>query len=142
MSHSVKHGRSVAMIFVAMAGLLLASGCVRRTVTISTKPDGATITLNDEVIGTSPVTTDFLWYGDYGVMAQKDGYEVLKTNRRLDAPWFQLPAIDLMAELLLPIELHDRKEITLDLTPTQEVSRDELIQGAKQFRDEALYGSD
>lgn len=142
MTNGAGHARLAAMAGVAMAGLLLSTGCVRRTVTVNTKPEGAMITLNDEVIGTSPITKDFLWYGDYGVTAQKDGYETLKSHKKFKTPWYQIPGIDLMTELLLPIQFHDRQEITLELTPAKEANRDELIQQAKQFRDEALYGSD
>jgi hypothetical protein len=127
---------------IAAASLLLATGCVRRTVTVNTKPEGALITLNDTVVGTSPVTKDFLWYGDYGVTARKEGYETLHAHQRLNAPWYQIPVIDLVTELILPIQFHDRQEINLELAPTKEIDRAELIQQAKQLRDDALYSKD
>lgn len=141
MTNTPGHTRVVALAAVLAAGWLLSTGCVRRTVTINTKPDGALITLNDEVIGTSPVSQDFLWYGDYSVSAEKNGYQVLKTHQRLNAPWYQLPVVDLFTELLMPVEFHDQQTIELELTPAKEVNREELIQQARQFRDEALYGS-
>jgi hypothetical protein len=142
MTNNARHARLIALTAILATGLLLSAGCVRRTVTINTKPEGARITLNDEVVGTSPVTKDFLWYGDYGVMAEKEGYAVVKSHKRLNAPWYQLPVVDLFTELLLPVEFHDRQTIDLELAPSTEVNRDELIQKAKQVRDEALYGSD
>ena len=62
------------------------SGCVERTLTINTQPQGATVLLNDEEIGTSPVTVSFNWYGDYRVQCIKPGYEILETHRLLEAP--------------------------------------------------------
>ena len=141
MTNSAGHAR-LAGLGLAMAGLILTTGCVRRTMTINTKPEGATITLNDEVIGTSPVSKDFLWSGDYAIKAEKAGYEVLNTHHVVKSPWYDLPGIDLVTDVLLPIKFHEQKAITLELTPAKEVNRDELIQQAKQFRDDALYGSD
>ena len=63
--------------------VLLLSGCVERQLTIKTIPAGALVTLNDEEIGPSPVTTSFNWYGDYNVRISKDGYETLKPTASL-----------------------------------------------------------
>lgn len=126
------------IVLMALAAL---PGCVRRTVTINTQPQGATVTLNDEVIGTTPITTDFLWYGDYDVILRKEGYETLKTHQRLKAPWYQLPGIDFFTELLLPIRFHDRQEMAFDLQPAEPVDTEQLIEEAKTLRDEALHGT-
>ncbi len=130
------------MLLVLAIVIPLTPGCVRRTVTVNTKPEGATVMLNDEVVGTSPVTTDFLWYGDYEVIIRKPGYETLKTNQRLKPPWFQLPVLDYLSEIVLPFEFHDRQQMAFDLTPAKEPTREELLQNARQFRDRALYETD
>jgi hypothetical protein len=132
--------REVVLVLALVAPL--APGCVRRTVTVNTKPEGATVMLNDEVVGTSPVTTDFLWYGDYDVIIRKPGYETLKTNKRLNAPWYQLPVFDFFSEIVLPFEFRDRQQMAFDLTPAKEPTREELLQNARQFRDRALYETD
>jgi hypothetical protein len=67
-------------------GLFL-TGCVERKLTINTEPQGALVILNDEEIGTSPVTVSFEWYGDYWVRISKEGYESLNTHRPLKGPW-------------------------------------------------------
>ena len=114
-------------------------GCVRRTVRIRTEPEGARITLNDEEVGTSPVTVDFTWYGDYDVICRKDGYETLRTHQRLEAPWYQVPVIDFFTEVLWPFTIHDRQEMYFELEPAREVNRPELIERAKEFRDRAIF---
>ncbi|GMU24615.1 MAG: hypothetical protein AMXMBFR13_46890 [Phycisphaerae bacterium] len=121
------------------AGLLLTAGCVRRTVTINTDPQGAVVTLNDEVVGTSPVSVDFTWYGDYDVILRKEGYETLKTHYRLDAPWYQIPPIDFVAETLVPVTIHDQHELSFALEPEKPIDREALIKDATTIRDRALY---
>ena len=59
---------------LGLAILLVAatSGCVRRTIKITTEPPGARVFLNDQEVGRSEVSTDFLWYGDYDVVVRKE----------------------------------------------------------------------
>ena len=125
--------------FLTLALAPLTGGCVRRTVTIRTDPQGARITLNDEEIGSSPATTDFVWYGDYEVIVRKPGYATLQTHQRIDAPWYQWPAIDLLTEALLPIDFHDQHEFAYNLQPASQPARDDLIRQAQDLRERTLY---
>ena len=72
----------------AVCHCLIVSGCLERQLTIKTNPAAALVELNDEEIGVSPVTVNFNWYGDYNVRISKEGYETLKTHRRLKGPWY------------------------------------------------------
>lgn len=117
-------------------------GCVRRTVTVNTDPQGATVILNDQQIGTSPVSIDFTWYGDYDVQLQLEGYETLRTNHRLHAPWYQIPPFDFVAEALMPFEIHDQQVMNFTLEPAKPVDRNELIESARDLRERALFESE
>ncbi len=130
------------LILLPALGLMVSSGCVRRTVTISTDPQGATVTLNDEVIGTTPVSTDCTWYGDYDVIVRKDGCKTLATHHKIQRPWYQYPPVDLIAEALVPFTIHDRHEMFFELEPAEPVSRDELLDNAYELRDRTLFGED
>jgi len=126
----------------ALVGIASWTGCVRRTVTINTDPQGARVTLNDEGIGTSPVSVDFLWYGDYDVILHKEGYETLHTHHKLLAPWYQVPPIDFLAETLVPFTVHDRQEMFFALEPAQEINREKLLEQASEFRERALFAEE
>jgi hypothetical protein len=125
--------------FVLLGLAVLPLGCVRRTMTVRTEPEGARVLLNDEVVGTSPVTVDFTWYGDYDVTCRKDGYETLHTHHRIKPPWYQVPPFDFFAEGFTPFTLHDKQEMSFTLEPAKEVNRPELIERAKEFRDRAIF---
>ena len=58
----------------ALGLVMMSTGCVRRTIRITTEPPNALVFLNDQEIGRSEVATDFLWYGDYDVIIRKKGY--------------------------------------------------------------------
>ncbi len=120
-----------------------AAGCIRRTITINTVPQGARVMLNDQEIGTSPVSTDFTWYGDYNVTLQKPGYQTLDTNQVVQTPWYELPGVDFFTEILWPFTVHDKREYTFELQPTtQPISREELLEHARQMQERAIFGED
>ena len=91
------------------------------------------VVLNDEEIGNSPVTVSFEWYGDYNVAVRKEGFETLKTHRKLKAPWYDGFPFDFLT-LLNPERTVDEYEWTFDLEPTKEVNREELIENAEELK--------
>src|SRR4051812_21539996 len=50
----------------------LLSGCVHRVVTVQSDPPGALVYMNEEEIGRTPVSKEFLWYGNYDMVLRKD----------------------------------------------------------------------
>lgn len=116
------------------AASVAAGGCVRRTVTINTDPQGALVWLNDREIGRSPASMDFTWYGDYSLVARKEGYETLDTHFRVKRPWYQVPGIDFLAEVVSPRKRHDVHERSFTLTPATEPTDEELKDRSESFR--------
>jgi len=127
---------------ITALAMVLAAGCVRRTVTIRTEPEGARVILNDEEIGTTPVSTDFTWYGDYSIIIRKDGYQTLQTNHNIAKPWYQVPPIDFIAEVIVPFQIHDQHEVSLTLEPEQTIDQTTLLENANQLRERALFAED
>jgi hypothetical protein len=135
--------RHKAIVLALGVMLLATAGCVRRTLTVQTEPEGARVWLNNEEIGTSPVTVDFTWYGDYDVTLRKEGYQTLQTNYAVTAPWYQWPGIDFFAEVLVPLEIHDRRQLPVyTLEPEVLPDPDELVKRADDMRTQAVFGED
>jgi len=114
--------------------MCLTSGCVERRLTIRTTPENALVTLNDEEIGTSPVTVSFLWYADYRVRVAKAGYNTLETHQELKAPWYDHFPFDFFAQVLTPKRIVDEHEWSFDLTPAQPADRDTVIRQAQALQ--------
>ena len=125
---------SSAVILVILIALTTFAGCVERELTINTKPQGAVVTLNDEEIGESPVTVNFSWYGDYCVRINKEGYETLNTHRDLKGPWYDYFPFDFFAQIVNPNRIVDSYEWTFELSPRRQISRDKLIQNARELK--------
>ena len=128
-------GLFARVVFCLLAGLIL-GGCVERELTINTEPQGALVILNDEQIGESPVTINFNWYGHYRVRIRKEGYETLKTHRDLKSPWYDEFPFDFFAQIVYPGRIVDSYEWTFELSPKQDISRDELIRKAQEAKEQ------
>jgi hypothetical protein len=131
---AMKRVAAIALI----AGAALIAGCVERTIKITSQPSGAAVYLNDEEVGRTPTEVSFTFYGDYSVILRKEGYQTLQTHRQINAPFYQLPPLDIIADLLIPATIHDRHTWGFDLGPQQLPTNRELIERAEEFRDQAL----
>ncbi len=106
------------------ATALLAAGCgVERTMQVQSDPPGALVYLNGEEVGRTPMRKMFLWYGTYDLELRKDGYLTKTQTPRVWAPWWQIPPIDLLAELV-PMKLQDNHVLNYHLDPVTETQTD------------------
>ena len=96
--------------------MLSTAGCVEQLLSIDSDPSGAVVTLNDQEVGRTPVTTSFKWYGYYDVNVRKDGFQTIKAKSPVIAPWWQWVPFDLFAELL-PIRLTDQHFLHYTVQP-------------------------
>ena len=55
----------IAPLVACGVACLCLTGCVRRTISISSEPAGALCWLNGREIGRTPLSVDFIYYGDY-----------------------------------------------------------------------------
>ena len=129
--------RNVSELIVVSV-ILFCGGCVERQLTVKTEPSDALIILNDEEIGTSPVTINFEWYGDYNVKISKKGYQTLQTHRSIKRPTCDRFPFDLFADALWPKRIVDKYEWTFQLDPYQTPDREELINSAVSLKEDAL----
>jgi len=132
----MSRNKSLVFLCILLAGLFGFCGCVERKLTINTNPSGAVVLLNDEEIGTTPVTVPFNWYGDYNVTVRKPGYETLQTHKKLSSPWYDYFPFDFFAEILYPGRIIDNYEWSFDLAPQKEIDRNELIRAAEKLKTE------
>jgi len=114
------------------AGGCLATGCVRRTITITTDPSGAMVWLNDREVGRSPLDVDFDFYGTYDVRLEREGYEPQMTSGDAKSPWWDMVVLDLVAEML-PFDFHSRVEWHYSLEPLDD-DPEALTRRARELR--------
>ncbi len=121
--------------WICLLAALGTSGCVERTLTINTTPEGAVVRLNDEEIGESPANVSFEWYGDYTVEISKPGFQTLRTHKLLKGPWYDDFPFDLLAQIY-PKRIKDDYQWHFELSPQSLPEREELISEAKKMREQ------
>ena len=102
--------------------LVVASlGCVERRLLVRTDPPEAEIYLDGRhrgrTDGAGPLVIPFLHYGTRTLVARRPGYAPVRRRVVLDPPWYQLPVLDLVTELLWPGTIRDERPLTLTLSP-------------------------
>lgn len=126
--------KRILMLSAGLAAAVVLAGCVERTLTIVTEPEGAIVWLNDEEVGTTPVTVNFNWYGDYRVQIAKPGYETLNTHRLLERPLHDRAGFDFVAEVLWPGRIVDAYTWEFALAPYHQPDSAQLIEQAEAIR--------
>ena len=104
--------RAVALCVLAC----FASACaVRRELVILSKPAGAQVRLDDQIVGWTPYTTSFEAYGTRRVTLYREGYRSDSRLVELHPPWYGRFPFDVFSEILIPVGWHDRHVVEISL---------------------------
>lgn len=140
----ITHARTLAVhASVGAAVLFGLSGCLKRTISITTEPEGALVWLNDVEVGRTPLETDFTYYGTYDVRIRREGYEPLATSAKASAPVYEWPGADLVSEAV-PANIHTVVRWHWVLTPRIEATLDkpaaesEVLSRARELRSRSV----
>lgn len=125
---------------VVLFVLACSPGCVRRRMTVRTSPPGATVSVDNQVIGTSPAASSFVFYGTREFRIEKDGFRTETIRRRFNPPWYEYPGLDFIAETLWPGELRDERIIDVQLVPKEMQPTADVVQRADSLRQQSRAG--
>jgi hypothetical protein len=109
-------------------------GCVQRRLTIRSNPPGALVYVDDYQIGTTPCSTDFIYYGTRKVRLVLSGYETLNVLQPIPTPWYEYPGLDFVSENLVPGEIRDSRVVDYQLQPQMIVPTPQLLSRAENTR--------
>jgi hypothetical protein len=102
--------------------------------TIRSNPPGALVYVDDYQIGTTPVSTDFIYYGTRKIRLVKDGYETLTVRQPFPIPWYEIFPLDFVTENLWPWEIRDERVVDLAMTTTASTPPESVVARAEQAR--------
>jgi hypothetical protein len=125
-------------IVLLLVSMFVPSGCVRRRLNVRTNPPGALLYVDNQMIGTTPCSVDFTYYGTREIRLVKPGYETLTINQPIPMPWYQIPPIDFFSENLVPTKIRDNRTVSYNLPPQLEVPNGQLLERADQLRRDTL----
>lgn len=115
--------------------LVSSQGCVQRRLTIRTNPPGAVVYIDNYEIGTTPVATDYVYYGTRKITIVKDGYETLTTYEKISPPWYEWFPLDAISENVIPWEIRDERALQFNLAPQVIVPTEQLTARANAARE-------
>ena len=124
--------RSLLSILLLVTACTVTSGCVRRTLRISSAPPGALVWVNHQEVGRTPLEIDFTYYGHYDVQLSLEGSEPLLTTADADPPLWDSIGMDLLFEVA-PFESQSVVEWHFDLEP-RDNDLDALVDRARGLR--------
>ncbi|MEC8555391.1 MAG: PEGA domain-containing protein [Planctomycetota bacterium] len=107
---------------------------------IRTNPAGASVYVDKKFIGNSPISTSFTYYGTREIEVVRDGFRTEKIFKKMSPPWYQIPPIDFVSEVLWPQEIRDERVVDITMVP-QEIPDSEVLQArAEEFRIQSSQG--
>jgi hypothetical protein len=129
--------------FLALIAVIFVSaGCVTRTITVKTNPSNASVYIDDKLVGESPVTIPFTYYGTRKIMIERRDDEEKLTHERttsfekIKAPVYEIFPLDFVSELVWPRELKDEHILTYDLVELEPLTTKELQKRVLKNADE------
>jgi hypothetical protein len=95
--------------------LACASCAAQRTLTVESDPPGATLRIDDRIVGPTPYTEPFSDYGTRRITLYKAGYHSRSQVVQLSPPWYAAFPLDIFSEVLFPVGWKDPHVFKLDL---------------------------
>jgi len=131
--------------FLILVAIIFAfSGCVTRSITVKTEPSNALIYIDDELIGESPVTMPFTYYGTRKILIERKDEDGVLTHERtivfekIKAPIYEVFPLDFFSELLWPREIKDDQVLSYNLVKLEPLSikerQEKVLKNAEELR--------
>lgn len=95
--------------------LLTGTGCVRRIVAIDSQPQGAEVYFDRKLVGETPCTHEFLYYGTHHLELVKQGSNNIRTAVKLRAPIYEYFPFSFVFEVLIPWQMTDQHDFAFKL---------------------------
>jgi len=127
------------LLLLALVGLST-TGCVRRRLTVRSNPPGAMVHVDNQPIGTTPCSVDFIYYGTREIKLVKSGFETLTVNQPIPAPWYQVPPLDFVSDNFAMQKIRDNRTVSFNLQPQQMAPVEEVIGRGEELRGRSHAG--
>jgi hypothetical protein len=127
-------------------------GCVERKLLIRSDPPGGVALVDNRIVGVTPVTVPFTFYGARKVEVRWDTFledvprfEPAEETRYVNPPWYQIFPIDFIFEFVWPFTISDERVFSFKLKRLAELDPDtaderesRIINRAETMRAKAL----
>ena len=103
---------------LGLALAILIAGCAtHRELVVESDPPGASVRLDEKLVGETPYTSEFEAFGTRRLTLYKEGYRPVSRPVKLVAPWYARFPFDIFSEVLIPVGWTYRKHVKVTLEP-------------------------
>lgn len=128
-----------------IAGLLLImainSGCVQRRLVVRSQPEGALVTIDNHVVGHTPVSVPYTYYGTRQIQLERDGFKTVKVKERFRPKWYDTFPISFFTNHFAFREIRDTRLLDFQLEPKMQVEENRLLDRANELRTNSQRGT-
>ena len=120
------------------------AGCAaQRILTVESDPPGATLRIDDRVVGTTKYDEPFSDYGTRRITLYKAGYHSRSEVVTITPPWYARFPLDIFSEIVFPFGWKDPHSYKLKLEPVKgEVTEPDLTPVLERAQALRLAGPD
>ena len=108
---------ATALLGTVLAALPTAACAVHRELVIVSEPAGASVRLDQQMVGFTPYRAEFESFGTRRITLYRQGYRTFSESIPIEAPWYALFPFDLFSEVLLPFGWTYTKNVAVTLEP-------------------------
>ncbi len=133
------HARSSSLslcLCVSVVGLA-STGCLQRSLSISSEPSGAQLIVNGQAAGNTPAKLAFHHHGTYRVELRKPGYVPVVEGLRVGPKIYERMPIDLVTDVLWPGKIVDDRKVHYKLKKTPPFDKAKTLAAARSAAAEA-----
>ena len=135
------HQKKIANILMVSLIFVSLSGCVQRRLIIRSQPEGALVTIDRQRIGLSPLSVPYVYSGTREIQLEKDGYQTIKVQQRVDPTWYEKFPVSFVTENFWPRELRDERLLEFQMEPKLQVQENLLLDRANDLRGNIQRGT-
>ncbi len=122
-------------LFIALAMLpLICSGCVQRRLIIRSNPEGASVLIDGQSVGATPLSVPYTYSGTRDIKLERDGYKTINVQQRIDPKWYQTFPASLISENFAGREIRDERVLDFVMEPKTQVQEYRLLERANDMR--------
>jgi hypothetical protein len=98
------------------------------------------VSVDNQVIGTTPAASSFTYYGTREIRVEKDGYRTESLKQKISPPWYQFPGLDFISDTLWPWEIRDERIVDIEMVPQTLDTTENVLGRADQLRGQSRAG--
>jgi len=128
-------------IFLLIAGVFCSVGCVQRRLVVRSQPEGALVTIDNQIVGQTPVSVPFVYSGTRQIRLEREGYQTVNVKERIRPKWYDTFPISFFSNHFAMREIRDTRVLDFQLEPKTNVEENQLLDRANELRINSQRGT-